>query len=38
MRNMNSRELSIPSLQFNPDKHPDATLEGFNKEVLYKKE
>ena len=29
-RNMNSTEAGISPLQFNPDKHPHATLKAFN--------
>ena len=29
-RNMDSTGIDIPSLQFNPDKHPHATLKAFN--------
>ena len=29
-RNMDSTGIGIPSLQFNPNKHPHATLEAFN--------
>ena len=29
-RNMDSTGIGIPSLQFNPDKHPHATLKAFN--------